>query len=151
VRTPARLLLGAAAWVLAGRAPAAPPAPDHPLLGTWQLSLPGSQCLETYVYRADGHAHTLSAEEETDTQYSVSATPDASGTYVLTETILSSNGKRDCSGQLTPLGRPVTLYLAPLRGWFLLCFDVALQRCLGPMTRVQARPPPAAAPKEHGR
>ena len=74
-----------------------------------------------------------------------SATPDANGTYVLTETILSSNGKRDCSGQLTPVGRPVTLYLAPLRGGFLMCFDAALQRCIGPMTRVPARPPPAAA------
>jgi hypothetical protein len=104
------------------------------------------QCLETYEYRADGHAHTLSAEEETDTQYSVSATPGTNGAYVLTETILTSNGKRDCSGALTPLGRPLTLYLAPLRGGFLVCFDAALQRCLGPMTRVPARPAAPARP-----
>jgi len=147
VRTRGRLLIGAAACALAGQSPAAPPAPAHPLIGTWQLSLPGTQCVETYEYRADGTAHTLSAEEETDTQYSVAATPDANGSYVLTETILRSNGKRDCSGQLTPLGHPVTLYLAPLRGGFLLCFDVALQRCFGPMTRVPARPAPVAAPK----
>ena len=143
----ARLLIGTAACVLAGRAPAeppSPPAPQHPLIGTWQLSLPGTKCIETYEYRADGSAHTLSAEEQTDTQYTVSATPDAKGIYVLTETILRSNGKRDCSGQLTPVGRAVRLYLAPLRGGFLMCFDAALQGCVGPMTRVPARPPPAA-------
>jgi hypothetical protein len=139
------LLIGAAACALAGQSPAGPPAPapGHPLIGTWQLSLPGTKCVETYEYRADGTAHTLSAEEETDTQYSVSATPDPNGYYVLTETILRSNGKRDCSGQLTPVGHPVTLYLAPLRGGFLMCFDVTLQRCFGPMTRVPARPAPA--------
>lgn len=147
MRTPARILLGATACVLAGGAPAAAPAPDHPLIGTWQLSLPGTPCIETYEYRADGSAHTRSAEEETQIQYSVSATPDAQGDYVLTETILSSNGKRDCGGQLTPSGRAVTLYLAPLRGGFLLCADAALQSCIGPMTRVPARPPAAAAPR----
>jgi hypothetical protein len=146
VSTPARLTVGAAAALLAGRVCAGPPAPDHPLIGTWQLSLPGTPCIETYEYRADGSAHTLSAQEETDTQYRVTATPDAHGAYVLTETILKSNGKRDCSGQLTPVGRAVTLYLAPLRGGFLMCFDAALQSCVGPMTRVPPRPPPAAAP-----
>jgi hypothetical protein len=121
----------------------APPA-GHPLLGTWELVLPGSKCVETYEYRTDGTSHTVSAEEETDTEYQVAATPSAQGYYELTVTIRKSNGKPDCSGQLTPLGKPFTLYMAPLRGGFLMCFDPALQRCLGPITRVRAAA--AAAP-----
>jgi len=121
----------------------APPA-GHPLLGSWELVLPGSKCVETYDYRADGTSHTVSAAEHTDTDYEVAATPSAQGYYELTVTIRKSNGKPDCSGQLTPLGKPFTLYLAPLRGGFLMCFDSALQRCLGPIMRVTA--PPAAKP-----
>ena len=116
------------------------PPPGHPLLGTWELVLPGSKCVETYAYRADGTSHTVSAAEETDTDYEVAATPSPQGYYELTVTIRKSNGKPDCSGQLTPLGRPVKLYLAPLRGGFLMCFDPALQRCLGPLTRLAAAP-----------
>ncbi len=132
------LILGAAAC----RAGAPPP--GHPLVGTWELVLPGAKCVETYDYRADGTSHTVSAAEETDTDYEVAAQPSALGFYELTVTLRKTNGKPDCSGQLTPLGKPFTLYLAPLRGGFLLCFDAALQRCLGPMTRVSAAA--AAAP-----
>ena len=120
----------------------APPA-GHPLLGSWELVLPGSKCVETYDYRADGTSHTVSAAEETVTDYQVSATPSAQGYYELTVTLRSSNGKPDCSGQLTPVGKPFTLYLAPLRGGFLMCFDPALQRCQGPLTRLAAAPPAA--------
>ena len=136
---------GLAALLAAGACRAAPPPPGPALLGTWQLVLPVSKCVETYEYRADGTAHTVSAAEETDTVYEVSATPDAHGYYVLRETIRITNGKPDCSGQLTPAAKTVTLYLAPLRGGFLLCFDPALLRCVGPMMPV-APPPPGAAP-----
>ena len=119
---------------------AGPPPAGHPLLGAWELVLPGSKCVETYDYRADGTSHTVSAGEQTDTDYVVAAVPDAQGSYELTVTIRKSNGKPDCSGQLTPVGKPFTLYLAPLRGGFLMCFDPALQRCLGPITRLPAAP-----------
>ena len=122
--------------VAAGLA-AAPPPPDHPIIGTWRLWLPGSACIETYEYRADGTAHTLSAAEETDTQYEISAAPDARGVYVLKDTVKKTNGKPDCSGHLTPVAEPITLYLAPLRGGLLMCFDPALQRCIGPMLKVK--------------
>jgi hypothetical protein len=128
----------AATILLTAAAAAGPPPAGHPLLGTWELVLPGSKCVETYDYRADGTSHTVSAAEETDTDYEVAATPSAQGYYELTVTIRKSNGKPDCSGQLTPLGKPFTLYMAPLRGGFLMCFDPALQRCLGPITRVTA-------------
>ena len=133
----------AAAWLAACACQASPPAADHPLLGTWQLVLPVSKCVETYEYRADGTSHTVSAGEETDTVYEVSATPDAHGYYVLKDTIKKTNAKPDCSGQLTPTDKPVTLYLAPLRGGFLMCFDPALISCIGPMMKVA--PPPAKA------
>jgi hypothetical protein len=134
-----RPLLAATA-LLAATTAAGPPPAGHPLVGTWELVLPGSKCVETYDYRADGTSHTVSAAEETDTDYEVAATPGVQGYYELTVTIRKSNGKPDCSGQLTPLGTPFTLYLAPLRGGFLMCFDPALQRCLGPIMRVSAAP-----------
>jgi hypothetical protein len=137
-----RAALAATACLAATAATAAAPPAGHPLVGTWELVLPGSRCVETYDYRADGTSHTLSAAEETDTDYEVAATPSAQGYYELTITIRKSNGKPDCSGQLTPLGKPITLYLAPLRGGFLMCFDPALQRCLGPITRVATPAPP---------
>ena len=99
----------AAAWLAACACQASPPAADHPLLGTWQLVLPVSKCVETYEYRADGTSHTVSAGEETDTVYEVSAMPDAHGYYVLKDTIKKTNAKPDCSGQLTPTDKPVTL------------------------------------------
>ena len=125
------------------RAPA-PPAPGHPILGTWQLSLPGSQCLETYEYRSDGTGHTLSAAEETFLEYEISATPNPRGVYLLVNAIRKSNGQPDCGGHMSPAGVAVSLYLAPLRGGFLLCFDPGLQRCIGPMRRIGS--PKTAAP-----
>jgi hypothetical protein len=140
-----RIIVGVAC-LFAAPGNAAPPAPGHPIFGTWQLSLPGSRCVETYEYRSDGSAHTLSAAEETFIQYEISATPDPGGVYVLVNAIKKSNGQPDCSGHITPAGISVTLYLAPLRGGFLLCFDPGLQRCIGPMRRIGSpkAPPPAS-------
>ncbi len=114
--------------------------PDHPILGTWQLAIPGTGCLETYEYRADGTVHSVSAAEQIDSDFQIGAQPNEAGLYVLEETITSSNGKPDCSGRITPTDKPLTLYLAPLRGGFLLCFDAALRRCLGPMLRLTPAP-----------
>ena len=126
-------------WLLPAAVPAATPAPPaHPLIGTWQLALPGEACAETYEYRADGTGHTVSAGEETELEYAVEAEAGENGAWRLTETIVHSNGQPDCSGHVTPLGRPTTLYVAPLRGGLLLCFDQALRACLGPMTRIGA-------------
>ena len=133
-----------AALLAAGTCQGAPPPAGHPILGTWQLVLPVSKCVETYQYRSDGTSHTVSAAEETDTVYEVSATPNEHGYYVLRDTIRVTNGKPDCSGQLTPTNKLATLYLAPLRGGFLVCFDAALLSCVGPMMKVA--PPASAAP-----
>ncbi len=115
---------------------------DHPILGTWQLAIPGTGCLETYEYRPDGTVHSVSAAEQIDSDFEVGAQPNAAGLYVLEEKITRSNGKPDCSGRITPTDKPLTLYLAPLRGGFLLCLDAGLRRCLGPMLRLT--PAPAA-------
>jgi hypothetical protein len=139
--------LTAAALAQAAACLADAPAPDHPLIGTWDLTIPQQHCSETYEFRADGSRHTLSAAEESDGEYVVSAQPDAHGVYTLRDTITRTNDKPDCDGRVTHLSSPqtVTLYLAPLRGGFLMCFDAALEKCLGPMTRL-AGPPPAQHP-----
>ena len=102
---PVRRVWTAAALLAAGTCQGAPPPAGHPLLGTWQLVLPVGKCVETYQYRSDGTSHTVSAAEETDTVYEVSATPNEHGYYVLKDTIRVTNGKPDCSGQLTPTNK----------------------------------------------
>ena len=133
-----RRVLAGAGLVTLTAAAATPPAPGHPVIGTWTLSLPGQNCIETYQYRADGTAHTLSAAEQTDGEYEISAQPDAQGTYVMTYTLTRSNGRPDCGGRISAPAPPVTLYLAPLRGGFLLCFDPGLAHCFGPMVKAAA-------------
>jgi hypothetical protein len=139
-----RTALGLGLLIAAAACRADPPPAGHPLLGTWELVLPGSKCVETYDYRTDGTSHTVSAAEQTETAYVVAASASAQGSYELTVTVRKTNGKPDCSGQLTPVDKPFTLYLAPLRGGFLMCFDPALQRCLGPMARAGRAPPPTS-------
>jgi hypothetical protein len=137
----------AAALALAAACLAASPAPPgHPLIGTWDLTVPQQHCSETYEFRPDGTRHTVSAAEESEGEYQVSDEPDANGVYTLKDTLTRTNDKPDCGGRVTHLNGPqtVTLYLAPLRGGFLMCFDADLERCLGPMTRLTG--PPAHAP-----
>ena len=140
----ATALAAALAWAAA--CAAGSPPPGHPLIGTWDLTLPQQHCSETYEFKGDGTRHTLSAAEESEGEYEVSAVPDANGVYTLKDTLTRTNDKPDCGGRVTHLTAPqtVTLYLAPLRGGFLMCFDAELERCLGPMTRLS--PPAAHAP-----
>jgi hypothetical protein len=133
-------LTGLALVAAAASLAASPAPPGHPLVGTWDLTVPQQHCSETYEFRADGTRHTVSAGEESDGEYEVSAQPDANGVYTLRDTLTRTNEKPDCGGQVTRITTPqlVTLYLAPLRGGFLMCFDAELEKCLGPMTRLSA-------------
>lgn len=66
-------------------------------------------CTEVHTYRIDGTMHVTSGEEVADTTYEISDQPDAAGTYTLTETLVSVNGKPDCIGAVTPPGSVETI------------------------------------------
>ena len=45
---------------------------DHPLIGTWQITLPDGSCREIYRYRSDGTTLVTSAEEVAESSYDIS-------------------------------------------------------------------------------
>jgi hypothetical protein len=129
----------------AGPAPAASAAKAtgaataHPLVGTWSWTLPGKTCTETWQYRADGRRLGTSGEEVTQGDYQVPAKPTTTGFYPLTETVTSSNGKRDCSGDLHADGDESVLrfiQFSPKQDQFIVCKAASLEACFGPLKRM---------------
>jgi hypothetical protein len=140
---PAALFCGLAQAQAAGPAPpAAKPAAataQHPLVGTWNWTLPGKTCTETWQYRADGRRLGTSGEEVTQGDYQVPAKPTTTGFYPLTETVTNSNGKRDCSGDLHADGDESVLrfiQFSPRQDQFIVCKAASLEACFGPLKRV---------------
>lgn len=111
---------------------------DHPLIGTWRITAPGG-CSDTYVVRADGTASITSGEEVAESQLTLSDQPSARGFYKWVEKTVKDNGKKDCSGDLTPVGRVFVSYvvLHPSKDMFALCEREDRDACIGPFTRVK--------------
>jgi hypothetical protein len=135
-----RLPLILAALALAGGArlaSAAPPRPDHPILGVWTLSLPELDCEETYLFKSDGTTLVTSHEEVAQSVFQIAAQPSAKGFYRLHDKLVRDNGKKDCSGQVTKAGHESTRYVVFHHDGdlFLMCETESLQRCLGPFRR----------------
>lgn len=130
---------------LAGHAVAAPrvPAPNHPLLGIWVLTLPDGSCSETYRYRADGTSLVISAEEIQESEYVVTAQPSEAGFYKYEEKFVRDNGKKDCVGRVTRLkaGTRSSHYLLfhPQKTQFLMCAQEVMQSCIGPFVRQEGQ------------
>ena len=124
------------------RPPASAPAATtaaHPLVGTWSWTLPGKTCSETWQYRADGRRLGTSGEEVTQGDYQIAAKPTTTGFYPLTETVTSSNGKRDCSGDLHSEGDESVIrfiQFSPKQDQFIVCKAASLEACFGPLKRV---------------
>ena len=112
---------------------------DHPIIGTWRITLPDGSCSETYRIRADGTTLVFSNEEVAESIFSISEKPDKDGFYEETDTIVKDNGKLDCSGEVTKPGKPVTNYLQfhPNGNLFVMCVERSLDRCIGPFVRVR--------------
>jgi hypothetical protein len=130
--------LAALALQLSAPAGAAGLREDHPLIGTWQITLPDGSCREIYRYRSDGTTLVTSAEEVAESSYNISDQPDPEGFYKQTDTIVKDNGKRDCSGEVTQVGHQVVTYLLfhPSGNMFLMCFERDRRSCIGPFIRV---------------
>ena len=121
----------------AAAAPSSPPA-SHPLLGIWVLSIPQLGCSETYHFRGDGTTLVKSAQEISESEFTVSERPNANGFYKMEDRVVKDNGKEDCSGAITKVGARATNYLRfhPAGKRFVMCRDEAGEACIGPFERV---------------
>lgn len=126
--------------LVAGSVHAAPEAPraSHPVLGIWELRVPGSNCLETYRFRGDGTSLVTSHLEVSESEFHVQPQPDDKNFYAWDDRIVKDNGKQDCAGGITTVGSATRRYLrfAPTDNMFLMCFEESMTRCIGPFRRV---------------
>ncbi|WP_229217312.1 hypothetical protein [Massilia forsythiae] len=115
----------------------APPA-SHPLLGIWTLSIPQLGCSETYHFRGDGTTLVKSAQEISESEFTVDVKPSARGFYKLQDRIVKDNGKQDCSGEIMKVGTRATNFLRfhPSGARFVMCQDETMAACIGPFERM---------------
>lgn len=135
------LVTGGLAMMLAAAAHGGPLRHDHPIIGTWRITLPDGSCSETYRIRPDGTTLVFSNEEVAESTFTISDQPDKDGFYRQTDTIIKDNGKRDCSNQITKPGKAITNYLQfhPNGNLFVMCVDRSLERCIGPFIRMRGQ------------
>jgi hypothetical protein len=125
--------------VAAFPAAAAPPVPNHPLIGVWRLSLDGGRCAEIYRFRSDGTSLVTSAGEVSESAFAIGPRPSSRGFYKLEDRIVKDNGKPDCSGAVMKVGTTATNYLQfhPAGDMFLMCAAETLDICIGPFERIK--------------
>jgi hypothetical protein len=121
-----------------GADPPRAPKPGHPILGTWSLEVPGTECEETYFMRQDGTSVVTSGEELGQSAYEIADAPSDKGFYKTTDRITQDNGKLDCVGKVSKIGDQVVLYIRfhPSGQMMIMCRDESLQDCIGPFYRV---------------
>jgi len=139
MRQPLLCFLCATATLLAApAAPAASPYADHPLVGSWRFEVPNTGCHEVYRFRADGTSVVTSGAEIAESVYVVAPKASSKGFYAWTDTIVKDNGKEDCSGQVTSVGRKITNYIRFDRAAqrFVVCREQSLDACFGPLRRM---------------
>ncbi|HZM47102.1 MAG TPA: hypothetical protein VFC14_19950 [Burkholderiales bacterium] len=126
---------------LANAAPPRAPKPDHPILGSWTFLAPGTSCEETYHVRPNGTTLVTSAEEVTESAYEIDDTAGPKGLFKMTDAIVKSNGKKDCSGQVTAVGQKSTNYIRfdPSGNVMIMCRDESMNACFGPLRRVRGQ------------
>jgi hypothetical protein len=126
-------------WAGGARAePPRPPKPGHPIIGTWSLDVPGTDCEETYFMRQDGTTLVTSGEETGQSAYEIDDEPGPDGFYKSTDRVTKDNGRPDCSGGVTKVGAQVVLYIKfhPSGDMMVMCKGPSLEACIGPFYRV---------------
>ena len=119
-------------------AAAAAPSASHPLLGIWILAIPQLGCSETYHFRGDGTTLVKSADEVSESEFTVAEQPSAKGFYRIEDRITKDNGKQDCSGEIMKPGTLAINYIRfhPSGARFVMCRDETMDACIGPFERV---------------
>ncbi|MBW8898986.1 MAG: hypothetical protein JF619_12940 [Massilia sp.] len=119
-------------------AAAAAPSASHPLLGIWILAIPQLDCSETYHFRGDGTTLVKSADEVSESEFTVAEQPSAKGFYRIEDRITKDNGKQDCSGEIMKPGTRAINFIRfhPSGARFVMCRDETMEACIGPFERV---------------
>src|SRR5262249_34583142 len=114
-------------------------AKDHPIVGRWTYTVPDGSCTETYHFRSDGTSVVTSGDEIAETVFEIAAKPDADGFYKWSDELVKDNGKKDCAGEVTAVGKVVTNYIlfSPGGGELIICAQQSLDACFGPLERAQ--------------
>lgn len=129
--------------------PASKLAANQPLVGLWQSVIQSqggvapnkggaTTCRETLDYRVNHIRLGASGKEITRATFDVSATPSAAGFYRVTETVLASNGKVDCAGDVhAATDNTVVRFFqfSPKHDQFIVCKSESLAACFGPFVR----------------
>jgi len=110
---------------------------DHPIIGTWKIELPDASCHEIYHIRRDGTMVVTSAEEISESEFTISDRPGAKGFYKWVDRVTKDNGKKDCSGEITEAGHAATNFVLfnPSQDQFVICEDDSGEACIGPFIR----------------
>jgi hypothetical protein len=121
--------------------PPRPPKPNHPIIGTWKLTVPGTDCEETYYMRQDGTALVTSGAEVAQSAYEIADEPSPKGFFKSRDKLVKDNGKPDCSGEVMEVGSEVTNYIRfhPSGDMMIMCRDESLDACLPPLHRVSGQ------------
>lgn len=108
------------------------------IIGKWTWTLPNSNCSETYIFQPDGTGSCTSGEENDESIYRISSLPTPKGFFVLSDKITKTNGGKDCSGSVTPVGDEVTMYLSFHQSgdMFIVCNSESFDTCFGPLKRI---------------
>ena len=116
-----------------------PIAKDHPIVGRWTYTVPDGSCTETYHFRTDGTTVVTSGEEIAESVFEIAAKPGRGGFYKWTDKLVKDNGKKDCAGAVTAVGKVVTNYIlfSPTGDQFIICAQESLEACFGPLLRAQ--------------
>jgi hypothetical protein len=113
--------------------------PKSKIIGTWQWTLPGTQCTETYDYRPDGTLKVVSGEEKSDNTYTVTAADGSAGFVKVDATIVKDYGGEDCTESTennTGGSHVVYVLFDPSGNQQVMCQSQALNTCVGPLERV---------------
>jgi hypothetical protein len=119
----------------------AAPSASHPLLGIWVLAIPQFGYSETYHFRGDGTTLVKSAQEVSESEFTVAEKPSVKGFYKLEDRIVKDNGKQDCSGEVMQTGTRATNYLRfhPSCARFVMCWDESMEAASGPSSGCRRR------------
>lgn len=134
--------MAAACCVLTSSAATSPPViPEHPIVGVWEFTARGAPCTETYLFKANGTALVTSGEEVAETRYEISPRAGAGGFFKMMDVVTRDNGKKDCGGSITEVGRKATYFIHFHHSGdlLLMCEQESLDTCIGPMVRVPAQ------------
>lgn len=109
----------------------------HPIIGYWEAKVEGESCSESYLFREDGTGLLTSGEETLEVSYKVDAQPNSDGYFKLTHHVVKTNGKLDCTKNITEANTDQENYLLfqPDGRSFIACDndEASLETCFGPI------------------